>query len=451
MVSENSLDFSKDLDQLDVTDTHLDAADTTLDHSIATEEFQTEKKRLPRSTYTKKRPTCGMCGTICSSWAVLQKHCSVSHGDENCLMPLKSPTSVSDKIQLRLSRRCQIVKHPSCWICGIVCSSLRVFKEHFELKHSTEDQSILSNESLLRSRAFPHLSQSGKKQVRSSLLCDLCGKVCRSLGEFKKHRLSHGELKQDRQDVNDEGDGVEPQYVCDVCGKVCLRPSALASHRLSHSRACTHSCLDCGQIFTMKKNLLRHQIRHTGERPLICEHCGRSFLRRASWRDHKLRQHRDKVSTDIDSLTFHCKRCGEQFYQISRLRRHIVEVHRPAAPKERSLCTLCGKSYSCKFTLEMHMRLHSGERPHKCSRCDRSFPTRAALRHHTFRHTNNHPYVCSTCGKRFTIPSTLANHERTHSGTKPFSCKDCGKLFGQHFYLKQHIRRTHAKNKSFTV
>ena len=278
MVSENNLDVIKDSD---VTDTHLDAADTTPDHSIATEESRSEKKRLPRSTNTKKHPTCGTCGTICSSQAVLQKHCSVSHGDQNCLMPLKSPTSISDKIQLRLSRRGQIVKHPSCWICGRVCSSLGVFKEHFKLKHSTEDQSILSNESLLRSRAFLHLSQSGKKRARSSLLCDFCGKVCRRLQEFKKHRLSHGELKQDRRDVNNEGDGVEPQYVCEVCGKACLRPSALASHRRSHGRARTHSCPDCGKIFTMKKNLLRHQRRHNGERPLMCEHCGRSFLHRS--------------------------------------------------------------------------------------------------------------------------------------------------------------------------
>jgi len=455
--SDNRADVGKNGGVLrpDSTDIHLDAVDTTrqVDDCFAAEESQAEKRRLPRSTTSKKRHRCGHCSRICSSLTALQKHYSISHVDKECKMPEKPPTSMSDKIQLRLSRRRSNMKHPSCWVCGRVCSSLAVLKEHVILKHSADDQIILGDESLLRSKAFLRQNlmsglRSERKRARKSLLCDLCGKTCRDLEEFDEHSLTHDAVTQERQVADAEADGDERRYVCEVCGKVCSRPSALASHRRFHGRDRTHSCVQCGKTFTRRKNLLRHQRRHAGDRPFVCEHCGRSFMHRVSLRDHKSRQHHDKLAGETDRVSFRCKRCGEQFSRISQLRRHVVEIHRPAAPKERSLCMLCGRSFSCKFTLTMHMRLHTGERPHQCSECDRSFPTRAALRQHMFHHTDNYPHVCSTCGKRFILPSTLANHERSHSGLKPFGCDHCGQMFGQRRHLKQHVLLIHMKDKT---
>ena len=415
------------------------------------EEPWTGSRRLPRSD-TRMRHKCGHCGKICPSLALLQEHYT-SHGAEDCPVP-QTPAA---KIQFRLSRRGMSKKHPSCWVCGRVCSSLAILKEHFALKHSAEDQSILSDDKLLRSRAYPlqdHLSggiRYQKKRARRYLLCDLCGKISRNSQEFNEHSCMHDRMvsTQETEDAVVHFDDAECRYVCEICGKVCSRPSALASHRRFHVGDRVHSCAHCGQTFTMKKNLVRHQRRHTDERGLICEHCGRSFMHRASLRDHKSRQHRDEATAETDDLSFGCKRCGERFGRISLLRRHIVALHRPLAPKERILCTLCGRSFSCKFTLTMHLRLHSGERPHRCADCDRSFPTRAALRHHAFSHTNSQPHVCSTCGKRFDVPSALANHERVHSSdVKPLGCDRCGRVFSRNHHLKRHVQLTHANDKS---
>ena len=148
---------------------------------------------------------------------------------------------------------------------------------------------------------------------------------------------------------------------------------------------------------------------------------------------------------EFDRLAFSCKRCGQRFARISLLRRHIVESHRPApATKERRLCTRCGRSFSCKFTLAMHARLHTGVRPHRCDQCERAFPTAAALRQHSFQHSNAQPHVCVACGKRFGVPSALTAHARVHTGERPFSCDQCGRVFSQRCHLKQHFWSTHV-------
>ncbi|XP_007442294.1 zinc finger and SCAN domain-containing protein 16 [Python bivittatus] len=80
-------------------------------------------------------------------------------------------------------------------------------------------------------------------------------------------------------------------------------------------------------------------------------------------------------------------------------------------------CSYCGKQWPCQSQLRRHVKIHTGERPHKCT----------------------------DCGKSFSTSSNLSQHKRVHTGERPYSCKDCGKSYRRRASLVQHERETCRK------
>ena len=84
--------------------------------------------------------------------------------------------------------------------------------------------------------------------------------------------------------------------------------------------------------------------------------------------------------------------------------------------KRGHLCIYCGKLYSRKYGLKIHLRTHTGYKPLKCKVCLRPFGD----------------------------PSNLNKHIRLHAeGDTPYRCEHCGKVLVRRRDLERHIRSRH--------
>ncbi|GAB1604198.1 zinc finger protein 2 homolog [Argonauta hians] len=141
---------------------------------------------------------------------------------------------------------------------------------------------------------------------------------------------------------------------------------------------------------------------------------------------------------------FQCNYCPKQFVHRDKLQIH-ERTHTGEKPFH---CTYCPKQFSRKDKLKIHETVHTGAKPYHCEFCLKQFSRGDKLQIHRRIHTGERPFPCTYCGKRFIQREKLKIHERIHTGERPFSCDICCKQFSRGDKLQVH-RRTHTGEKPF--
>ncbi|XP_039530154.1 zinc finger protein GLI2b isoform X1 [Pimephales promelas] len=151
----------------------------------------------------------------------------------------------------------------------------------------------------------------------------------------------------------------------------------------------------------------------------------------------------------------HWERCSKEYDTQEQLVHHINNEHIHGEKKEFVCrwdeCSREQKPFKAQYMLVVHMRRHTGEKPHKCTfeGCSKAYSRLENLKTHLRSHTGEKPYVCEHegCNKAFSNASDRAKHQnRTHSNEKPYVCKipGCTKRYTDPSSLRKHVKTVHG-------
>ncbi|XP_044735139.1 transcriptional activator cubitus interruptus [Chrysoperla carnea] len=165
----------------------------------------------------------------------------------------------------------------------------------------------------------------------------------------------------------------------------------------------------------------------------------------------------DLKDEPADFIETHChwRDCGTEFPTQDDLVKHINNDHIHANKKSFICrwddCSRAEKPFKAQYMLVVHMRRHTGEKPHKCTfeGCYKAYSRLENLKTHLRSHTGEKPYTCEYpgCAKAFSNASDRAKHQnRTHSNEKPYVCKapGCTKRYTDPSSLRKHVKTVHG-------
>ncbi|XP_070574164.1 zinc finger protein ZFAT-like [Ptychodera flava] len=221
-------------------------------------------------------------------------------------------------------------------------------------------------------------------------------------------------------------------FTCPHCNKLFKYRHALAVHILIHKDIKPFKCQLCDYASNSSGNLNVHMRKHTGEK-FKCDQCDFTCINKGHLKVHKAKH---------GTIRYECELCGKKVHHPTELLKHIKykhDVDKDPHAKEfyerkkmdsrsgrRALlyqCNICERKFKTKRDHDIHLYLHTNEKPHKCDLCDYTTARKPYIKAHVKKHKI--VYVCFFCDEKFLSSIKLTNHlQQTHSALPDFDIQN---------------------------
>ncbi|XP_068425208.1 uncharacterized protein zgc:66448 [Clinocottus analis] len=420
---------------------------------------------------------CPLCRQEFQFKVSVTKHMML-HSQDNIFTCQECSQTFPTSMALRYHQRCHAALKPyECPECGMVFKHYSVMEDH-RRRHTDNMRSQLCNicgktfkySSLLHQHQYLH---TGQKPFR----CPECGKKFAFAQNMKAHCRQHRLLKK-------KPSAEQPCKPAPTSAQEAVRGPGKENALQSDDPKRTFDCPLCPQTYLEPANLRAHMLVHEAEYETLertpkppkendkpwekghtCPHCPSVYRDESSLNMHLLSVHKsvaqhlekaasppknqftplssDNVqgkwrSDGVSIKSYKCSECGKAFRHRSVLELHM-RIHSKDKPYQ---CKVCGKSFRFGSYLQQHLIIHTGKKPYKCPDCGKDFAFMQNMKTHQKLHQEK-PFRCTSCRKGYSDEAQLQHHMLSHNGDKPHKCELCNKSFGLAYLLRDHMN-THT-------
>lgn len=145
--------------------------------------------------------------------------------------------------------------------------------------------------------------------------------------------------------------------------------------------------------------------------------------------------------------------CGRGYSHKHTLSVHMRKCHKLGKEHKSHVCEFCGKVFDTMALLKNHRFTHKDklQQPFACEEpsCERRFATKQLLKIHMMRHAGIKNYTCSFCGVQKTTRTELKIHLNYHTLERTYCCRLCSKVCYSSSNLNKHMRTIHERARNY--